>query len=377
MAKLKAVKLLPIYVLLAGLTQLLSCTPSAPDKAQRGGLFSELLLSQQGKVADPNYVISLPEDHLPHPQFNLEWWYLTANLRDQNGLQFAYQWTLFRFNTGRSANNWDDGQTYMAHASLHTPDKHFFAERFARGGVGNAGVSSAPLRLFLDDWLWQADELQNVAALFPSTITSTIVNADPKDQAQRAEINLQLSSERPFVKHGQNGFSIKTASGSHASHYYSQPNIQVSGSAVINGFAHQLTGKGWFDHEWSSQLLDASVLGWDWFSLHLDDGAKIMAFRMRLIDENDYITGSYIQPNGTKIHLSSQQLSLVPQQETAIDGALYPLHWHLQLPDKKITLNIQAAKTKQINPGRFSYYEGAVSISGSHSGNGFMELTGY
>ena len=24
-----------------------------------------------------------PEDHFPHPEYRIEWWYLTANLKDQ------------------------------------------------------------------------------------------------------------------------------------------------------------------------------------------------------------------------------------------------------------------------------------------------------
>ena len=42
-----------------------------------------------------------------------------------------------------------------------------------------------------------------------------------------------------------------------------------------------MTGTGWLDREWSSQPLAPDQAGWDWFSLHLDDGARLMAYRLR------------------------------------------------------------------------------------------------
>ena len=40
--------------------------------------------------------LQFPRDHGPHPGFRIEWWYLTANLRDAAGTDYGVQWTLFR-----------------------------------------------------------------------------------------------------------------------------------------------------------------------------------------------------------------------------------------------------------------------------------------
>lgn len=339
-------------------------------------LFVNQATPGHGKSASADYELTLPADHQAHPDFNLEWWYLTANLTDQNGAPYAYQWTLFRFKTREQANSWDNGQSYMAHISLHSQNQHWFGERFAKGAVGNAGLTTHPLTLFLDDWQWQADKGQG--SLFPSTITTrNIPHTQLQDPTQYAQLSLHLSTNGPFVLHGQKGFSVKSLTPPLASHYYSQPFIQVKGELHINGEDHQLTGQGWFDHEWSSQLVDERVAGWDWFSLHLDNGAKIMAFRMRLSAQADYISGSYVEPDGTTTSLSSAELDLQPVGQTKIADRAYPLTWRLSLAKQNIELKLQASKTNQINPGRFEYYEGALKISGSHSGSGFMELTGY
>ena len=41
--------------------------------------------------------ITFPADHQAHPSFRHEWWYLTANLTDENGNELGVQWTQFRF----------------------------------------------------------------------------------------------------------------------------------------------------------------------------------------------------------------------------------------------------------------------------------------
>lgn len=102
-----------------------------------------------------------------------------------------------------------------------------------------------------------------------------------------------------------------------------------------------------------------------------------MAFRMRLTAQADFISGSYIEPDGSNTSLSAEELTLEPLGKSKVAGHLYPLTWHLKLPEKNIDLTLQASKVDQLNPGRFSYYEGALEISGSHTGTGFMELTGY
>ncbi|MFK7753963.1 MAG: lipocalin-like domain-containing protein, partial [Sedimentitalea sp.] len=45
---------------------------------------------------EPSYVFDFPTDHGPHPDFRIEWWYLTATLRGADGLDYGIQWTLFR-----------------------------------------------------------------------------------------------------------------------------------------------------------------------------------------------------------------------------------------------------------------------------------------
>lgn len=363
------------------------------------------LASNMGKKADPDYRMSFPQDHGTHDQFDIEWWYLTANLQDEAGDPYGLQWTLFRFKNSRprssqaEGNNsssslknspvmlnestvsldkkWHNDQIYMAHASIHSLDTHWFSEKFARGGVGNAGLTVLPLNLFIDDWQWLNSD--GDTGLFPSTLTFSATDTS-KPNAE-ASATFTLNQTGPLVQHGDNGFSVKSNNG-HASHYYSAPFISIEGELTqaidtLTAASIKLKGQAWFDKEWTSQLLDTGTQGWDWLSLHLDDGNKIMAFRMRLKNQDDYVTGSYITSTGEQITLQPGDLTLQPVSVKKVDGRQLPLIWKLIIPSKKIDLTISTLKDKQWNNAAVPYYEGMVKIEGSHGGVGFLELTGY
>jgi predicted secreted hydrolase len=59
-----------------------------------------------------------------------------------DGADYGIQWTLFRnaLDPEAARDGWADGQVWMGHAGLTTADRHLSAERFARGGIGQAGA---------------------------------------------------------------------------------------------------------------------------------------------------------------------------------------------------------------------------------------------
>ena len=105
--------------------------------------------TQAEGFAEPQLGAALrfPQDHGAHPDYRIEWWYLTANLKDENGTPYGVQWTLFRSALAPGeAEGWQSPQIWMGHAGLTSTTQHFSAERLARGGIGQAGVTVAPFR---------------------------------------------------------------------------------------------------------------------------------------------------------------------------------------------------------------------------------------
>ena len=110
----------------------------------------------------------------------------------------------------------------------------------------------------------------------------------------KAKYELELETQFSPVLQGKNGFSVKSAAGN-ASHYYSQPFYTVTGWVEIDGLKEKVQGHGWLDREWSSDLLGETQLGWDWFSIHLGSGNKLMPFQVRDESGNNFVSGSWIQ----------------------------------------------------------------------------------
>ena len=321
--------------------------------------------------------LDFPRDHSAHPGFRIEWWYITANLQDINGNYWGIQWTLFRnaLNSQAHSDGWQSNTLWMAHAAISSPEGHQFEQRFARGGIGQAGVSgiatNGNFSAWLDDWQWRSDGLQ----LFPSNLNFSV-----GDQ----QVEMRLESSADWVLHGDRGYSQKSAQGQ-ASYYYSQPNIQINGTIRDADKTIALSGSGWLDREWSSQPLAQSQAGWDWFSLHLDDGNKLMIYRLREDDGKHWLSGSWINKNGGKQHLPGSEIELVQKATREIDIAEQrsielPLEWIISLPGLNRQWRVKTLYDQQWMATRFAYWEGVVlveDVNGESAGVGYMELTGY
>ena len=193
----------------------------------------------------PGQKLEFPRDHLPHTDYRIEWWYLTANLVDQRGSDWGLHWTLFRqaLNAGGNPQGWNSNQGGMGQAALRTPDGHVYEQRFARGGIGQAGVAVNDGRFaaWIDDWEMQGEGPEPL----PGTLSIRL---------QEFKARLYLDVATPWVLHGDQGYSRKSAQGQ-ASYYYSQPHIQVAGVIELQGESVAVSGPGWLDREWSSQPL--------------------------------------------------------------------------------------------------------------------------
>jgi predicted secreted hydrolase len=307
-----------------------------------------------------------PKDHGKHINYRTEWWYITANLTAKGGKRFGLQWTIFRLadRPDLGEKGWGSPQRYMAHIVVSDGEKTWQFERFSRGGIGQAGVDSHPFHAWLDNW-----SLKSIGnRLFPSLLSFDDVGVKG---------DFRIHNEGVFVKQGENGYSLKSNEGNQASYYYSAPFLQLSGQLVLDGKTYSVSGSGWFDHEWSTDMLAESQKGWDWFSIHLDDGRALMVSQVRNAKKRGYTFGSLALPNGQYTTLSEKDIQMVPLRYSKVNGKVLPLVWRIDVPKENIRLTVSAWNKKQWLNFRFPYWEGAIIVSGSQKGEGFMELTGY
>jgi len=179
-----------------------------------------------------------------------------------------------------------------------------------------------------------------------------------------------------MVLQGEGGYSRKSDRGQ-ASYYVSQPFFDVTGAVTLDGTARAVTGRAWMDREWSSQPLAPDQTGWDWFSLHLDSGAKVMLFRLRSGDSAPYFAGNWIEADGTSTALSREVIAMEPLAEARVAGRDVPVKWQLSVEGRDLDITVEALNPDSWNGTSFPYWEGPITVTGSEGGIGYLEMTGY
>ena len=317
----------------------------------------------------PDRALKFPRDHGPHPDYRIEWWYLTANLKDPSGAPWGAQWTLFRqaMAPGAQQDGWASQQIWMGHAAVTSATTHRYAEKFARGGVGQAGAEAGPFRAWIDSW-----EMRGLDGFNARNVAPLSVAASGPDFSYA----LNLTADRPLVLQGEGGYSRKSERGQ-ASYYFSQPYFAATGTITWGDKQIAVTGPAWMDREWSSQPLASDQTGWDWFSLHLDSGEKVMLFRLRQKDGRNYFAGNWIDGAGRSVPLATTAITMTPTGSTEIDGRKLPTSWSVAIPERGLKIDSVPLNARSWMGTRFAYWEGPISFKGSHSGIGYLEMTGY
>lgn len=324
----------------------------------------------------PGREIRFPDDMGAHPDFRIEWWYVTANLTAEDGQTFGAQWTLFRqatkpespvFSLVKSkTSKWSSTEFWMGHAALTSADQHFSAEKVARGGIGQAGAMAAPFEAWIDDWRFS----RTLAGGENKPVYAISAHGDT------FSYNLNLLQTGPMVLQGDGGYSVKSDQGQ-ASYYFSNPFLAASGTVTVGDKILKVTGDAWLDREWSSQPLASNQKGWDWFSLRFENGEKLMLFGLRSDASQPYMSATWISPDGQAEALDGSLLQMQPLRYSSVAGRQVPVEWSIKIPSKNVEVSVKALNDNSWMTTSISYWEGPVSATGSHKAVGYLEMTGY
>ena len=354
-------------------------------------LGAEPLTTPEGfTVPQPGVQFRFPRDHGSHPEFALEWWYITGHLTDANNLRYGFQATFFRraapktTKPGSATDAFGDQQLYLAHMALLEVKTGRFRhqERIQREGWN----ASARLdRLEVENGNWSLRGLGDSAkgGMNPMELRGGI----------RGEVSFQflLQPMKPLVVFGTNGVSRKAADSSAASHYLTFSRLHVSGELVVDGIARPIQGEAWMDHEFSSSQLGRGQVGWDWASLQLRDGREVMAYRMRRADgtTDPISTLAWVSREGGVAQIGENRFvwETHGRWTSPQTGVVYPRTVVLVAEDpsegRSRRFRIEPIVPAQELPGALSgipYWEGACRVldeTGRDVGQAFLEMTGY
>jgi predicted secreted hydrolase len=322
----------------------------------------------------PGRSLVFPQDFGAHPAYRTEWWYVTGWLETPDGKPLGFQVTFFRSRTEHDEANpsaFAPKQLIIGHAALSDPATgHLLhAQRSAREGFGLAWAKTGTTEVKLEDWRMRR-------------------NADGRYQVSvrggELAFELQLAPTQPMLLQGDAGFSRKGPKPEHASYYYSEPHLKVTGAVTRAGKAVTVKGSAWLDHEWSSQVLETNAAGWDWAGINLDDGGALMAFQIRGKDGGKlWAHATHRDAAGRLTQYNPEQVAFTPQQtwKSPRTGASYPVATTIRTG--ALTWRLTPLQPDQELDSRRStgavYWEGAVTVEreGRRLGRGYLELTGY
>ncbi|WP_246590846.1 lipocalin-like domain-containing protein [Georgfuchsia toluolica] len=321
----------------------------------------------------PGRKLVFPADHGAHPDFRMEWWYVTGWLRLPDGSPLGFQSTFFRVRTGigeTSASAFAPRQLILAHAAIADPHLKRLRhdERAARIGFGRAGYDTDRTNVWVGDW-----HLEQHKDSYRATV-----------RGEDFAYALDLVPSGPPMLNGLDGFSAKTADQRHSSYYYSRPQLRVDGTVTLDGRTSPVAGRAWLDHEWFSELLPQVAQGWDWLGVNLDDGSALMAFRLRNEQEATlWSAANYRRAGGGIQAFPPGAVAFEPMRRwrSPRTGVTYPVEWRIRIGARIFLL--QALMDDQELDSRRStgiiYWEGAVRLmeGGREIGHGYLELTGY
>jgi predicted secreted hydrolase len=206
-----------------------------------------------------------------------------------------------------------------------------------------------------------------------------------RDDRLAMGFNIETRPSKPLVLQGPNGYSRKGEAA--ASLYYSFTRLASKGTLYLNGQSWKVRGESWMDKEFGSSQLGENQVGWDWFSLQLEDGRELMLYLLRRVDgTTDYQHATLVHQDGSVRYLASKEWNVAATDSwtSPESNAVYPARWTVDLPTEKLRLDLVPEVRDQENrsrlPGGVFYWEGAVTIrdsAGSLLGRGYVEMTGY
>ena len=318
--------------------------------------------------------LAFPRDFGAHPDFRTEWWYATGWLETPDGKPLGFQVTFFRSATGHDRANpsaFAPRQLIIAHAALSDPavGRLVHDQRAAREGFGIAWAKEGDTDVKLQDWTF----VRGKDGRYSTRVA-----------ARDFTLDLTLAPSQPPLLQGEAGLSRKGPRPEQASHYYSQPHLQVEGIVTRNGKPAQVKGLAWLDHEWSTSYLDPAAAGWDWTGINLDDGGALMAFRIRGKDGGTLWAHATLRDAAGQLRqfgTGEVRFHALRTWRSPRTDAAYPVATAIDIGGLRWELN--PLQDDQELDSRQStgavYWEGAVSVTreGKRRGLGYLEMTGY
>jgi len=320
----------------------------------------------------------------PHPDAPIEWWYLTG-IFDHHGDRpvKGFEATFFRFNAHQdktpSSSPWAIRTIVSDHAALtDTKDAKgrpfIWMEKTRRTFGKSVSIKSSPFEIRLDT---------SYLSLEPATGTLHL-----REEFGGRILELTLKLPHNPLWESPNHQLVTGDGPQDKAFYYSYPEIPFRGKlGVVSDKGdikwQNVSGKAWFDHEWTKSTLGKNQAGWLWLGLRLKQG-DLMAFQMETANGPDNHRGGtflFTSPSdkGKVVYLTDADIQITPLSYFRSPKTQICRPKRIQITIRKLHLEgtVSPILPDQELSGSPPYWEGAVRLSSKDSaGEGYLEMTG-
>jgi predicted secreted hydrolase len=313
--------------------------------------------------------IKLPKDEAAHSRGS-EWWYFNGNLKSKDR-EYGFMISFFKMDMIKNRPKWflwPIKTGYLVHSHLSDlTNKNFFPhyEHFIK----------MPYEKFT--------EKNKLFNHYRQTLLKEIKKGvyHLRFFNKPYKFDLVITTKKPVVLHGKKG--IIGMGKKDYSYYYSFTNMHVKGT-IKKQFEDpiKVDGTAWMDHQWGNFTLQNKQ--WDWLSIQLNDNTEIMTFKiLDKATQDTYFYTSIIDKKGKLTKIKDAQLNPIKRWKSKKTEILYPIHWNLKIPSKKLNLTIKPDFNEQeMHDGILKYWEGSCSVTGTQNkkrvnGRAYMELVGH
>jgi predicted secreted hydrolase len=313
--------------------------------------------------------LKLPQDEAPHTYLS-EWWYYTGHLsgKDSTGKvrDYGFEFTIFQILLGSTS------PVYIGHYAVTDLTRNEF--HYDQRTTANLSTptpnnnTSTGFDLAIDDWTMKGFNGQD-------RLIATMADYS---------INFTLAGNKPATLHNGTGIISYGAAG--FSYYYSRTNMSLSGMLQDHNESIPVVGLAWMDHQWGNFITIGNI-GWDWFSIQLDNGNDYMIYVIR--DSSGKITstlGTLINAEGKATEMDASKIAITSTGAwtSPQTNITYPSGWNVVLPQGSLTVKpqIENQELVTLKTTNNTYWEGTCTVSGTIdnkavTGKGYTELTGY
>jgi len=318
----------------------------------------------------PTRPMELPGDLAAHKWAQIEWWYYTGHLKSEDGKNYGFELTFFQHRTDLDQHpGMKLGSAmplvYMAHLALVDEASGKYLHQLIGLPAGkNAGASEEEYQVVLGKWRASGDEqIHHISAA-----------------AEKLGVDLELKPLKPAALHSENGIVAKGEG--LANYYMSYPRMELSGTIFFEARRIPVQGIGWFDHEYGYMGLRTG-LGWDWFSIQLDDNTEYMIYTIRRPDGavEPLSRACRIDRDGKEecLLISEARINQVGLWLSPHTNSAYPSGWQILIPAWGVDLIvIPTVSDQEFQFMGLGYWEGSCKVLGKPAnGLAYVELVGY